>query len=125
MSAQQDIARLLQQWLDFTQAEAGAIESSAWPALKEIQAAKSKLQRPLTDAMGKWTAQSPENSSNHPFRAEVNQLIALEARNSERLSAQASRTRLRQESQANAVRNLRNVHRSYGRKPAAGWESYS
>jgi hypothetical protein len=125
MGARHDIERLLAQWLEYTRAETGAIESSAWTGLKEIQAAKARLQRPLTDAMGKWTSENPAQATNHPFRNEVNRLIVLEARNSEMLKAQANSMRLQKESQAGAVRNLRKVHGSYGRKPDAGWESYS
>ena len=52
MSALQDISKLLGEWLEFTEAETAAIQSSAWLSLREIQKAKSGLQTSITAALG-------------------------------------------------------------------------
>ncbi len=126
MSARQDIAGLLQQWRRLTEAEGGAIQTAAWAAVKEIEAAKAGLQKELSRAMGKWTEENAGAVlSINPFRAEVDRLISLEMRNREWLAAQQQRAQMEKESSDRALRTLRRVQRSYARQPDTAWNSYS
>jgi hypothetical protein len=129
MSALHDISKLLGQWLEFTEAETAAIQSSAWPSLHEIQKAKSGLQTSITAAMGELAREGKSDAvsgrADHPFRTEVNRLISLEARNSQLLSVKYRAALNEKKSRDHAIRNLRKVRRSYGQKPGAGWHSFS
>ena len=129
MSAQQQIAGLLDQWLQLTLAEEQAIEAAAWSELKRIQSAKAGLQPPLNEATAEWAAEHSDRplaeTPDHPFRAEVNRLITLEAGNGERLAARIKGARQEILSRETSCRNLRRVHGSYARKPEAVWNSYS
>jgi hypothetical protein len=122
MAARQEMADLLDQWLQLTHAEAGAIQSAKWPSLKEIQAAKISLQKRLTQTREKWES---ENSGEtlaglvkHPFRAEIGRLLSLETRNADLLAAKLRKAHAQRESLNEAARNLRNVHQSYVAKSA-------
>ena len=125
MSARQDMAVLLEQWLQFTEAEGVAIESAAWSRVREIQSRKAALKKSLAEVELRWLR---ENSSAvpKPFRAEVGRLISLETRNADLLAAQLRRAQAEQESLNDATRNLHKIQRSYVRRqlPAA-WQSYS
>ncbi len=130
MSARKDTARLLDQWRELTQAEGAAIQSATWPAVKEIQARKTELQKSLAEAEQNWAAENPVDAAGvppaKPFRTEVGRLISLEARNAELLAAQLRRARARQEDLEQAYRNLRRIQRSYVRKPLpTAWQCYS
>jgi hypothetical protein len=129
MSAQQEMASILEQWRQLTQAEAGAIQSAAWPSLREIQAAKVSLQKHLTQAGEKWEAEKPGNvlavPRKHPFYAKLVRLLSLETRNAELLAAQLRRAHAHRESLNEAVRKLQNVHQSYVSKPEGVWNCYS
>ena len=129
MNAQHETAKMLEQWFQLSQAEAGAIQSADWASLREIQAAKALLQKRLTSAREQWEAQnsvpaSPAQSK-HPFHAELGRLLSLETRNSELLAAQVRRAHAERESLKEAVRNLRKVQRHYVSKPKEVLNCYS
>src|SRR5260221_14546670 len=88
--------RLLEEWLQLTLAECEAIQSAAWPRLKEAQAAKFKLRGPISETLAQWKRQGATGSdpAARPFRVEVDKLLALEARNGELLAAQILKTRV-------------------------------
>ncbi len=117
MAARQEMAALLDQWLQLTHAEAGAIESAKWPSLKDIQAAKVCLQKRLTQTREKWEAEYPGNTLagpvKHSFRAEIGRLLSLETRNADLLAAKLRQAHAQRESLNEAARNLRNVHQTY------------
>lgn len=119
--------RLLEEWLQLTLAECEAIQSAAWSRLKEAQAAKFKLRWPISETLAQWQRQGATGSgpAAHPFRVEVDKLLALEARNGELLAAQIIKTRGERVSRDQALHNLRKVRGSYARKPEAVWASYS
>ncbi|HUD49550.1 MAG TPA: hypothetical protein VMR33_22175 [Candidatus Baltobacteraceae bacterium] len=129
MGARQEIANLLEHWLQLSQAEAGAIRSASWPSLREIQAAKAGLQKHLSQARQKWESENPgevlAGPGKHPFYAELRKLLSLETRNGELLAAQLRRARARRESLNEALRNLRNLHQSYVSKPRGVLNCYS
>ncbi len=129
MKARQDIEKYLSQWFELTQAEAGAIQTSEWTEVREIQSAKAELQKSLTAARERLMAEDDGGllpaKTNDPLRLELGRLASLETRNSELVAAQMRRARSEQEKRAESVRNLRRLQRSYGRRLDAGWQSYS
>ncbi|HZM03029.1 MAG TPA: hypothetical protein VFC44_08385 [Candidatus Saccharimonadales bacterium] len=130
MNARQDIARLLEQWLQLTQEEGAAIKAALWPAVKRIQAQKAALQTPLTEAAQRWAEEDSSNgglnAALQPFRAEVGRILSLLTRNGEALAAQLRRAQAEQELLDQATRNLSKIEGSYVRhlSPTA-WHSYS
>ncbi len=129
MTARQEIADLLEHWLQLTHAEAAAIGSAKWQSLKQIQAAKACLQKRLTQARETWLAEYPSKAvaapGKHPFHAEMGRLLSLETRNAVLLTAKLQRARAQRESLNEAARNLRNVRRSYAPKPSGVWNCCS
>jgi hypothetical protein len=130
MSARKELAGILEQWLDLTRAEGGAIQTAAWPTVRQIQARKAALRKSLTEAMRTCAeedaAAGPGNPAPKPYRAEVGRILSLLTRNGAALTAQMSRARARQESLDQVKRNLRRIQRSYARhKPPTAWHSYS
>jgi hypothetical protein len=130
MSARQDIARLLEQWLELTKAEGAAIQGALWPALKRIQAQKTALQVSLSEAARKWAdedvANRPSNAALWPFRAEVGRILSLLTRNGEALAAQLRRAQAQQETLDVAKRNLSKIGGTYVKSGSAtAWHSYS
>jgi hypothetical protein len=130
MSARKELAGILEQWLQLTQAEGAAIQAALWPAVRRIQARKAALREPFTEAARKCAqedaAAGPGNPAPRPFRAEVGRIISLLSRNGAALAAQLNRARARQESLNQAARNLRRIQHSYVRpQPPTAWHSYS
>jgi hypothetical protein len=130
MSARKELAGILAQWLQLTRAEGAAVQAAAWQAVRQIQARKAALRKPLAEAAGRCAqedaAASPGNPVPRPFRAEAGRIISLLTRNSAALTAQLSLARARQESLDQASRNLRRIQRSYVRlQPPAAWHCYS
>jgi hypothetical protein len=119
MSARQELAGLLEQWLQLTQAEGAAIQAANWVQVREIQSTKARLQPVITD-------QKAQLSGANPFAAQVGRLLSLEARNSELLAAQLRRVSAEKSSLDQSHQNLRRIHRSYvPQSGAAGWNCYS
>jgi outer membrane PBP1 activator LpoA protein len=85
MKARQRITTLLKEWLAMTHRESHVIQIGRWSELARIQKAKAALQLPLTNAIEQWQAENPAEAASHPFRNEVNRLLALESQNSELL----------------------------------------
>ena len=115
MDARLELAELLGHWLRLTQAEAKAILSAAWPSVREIQAAKGRLRKPIAELKEAWQAENSGEWLSAPgmesFRREAGRLVSLETRNGELLASQLQRARRERESLDQALRNLRNVHR--------------
>jgi hypothetical protein len=127
MSAQHELAGILQQWLQLTREESAAIQSARWPALTRIQARKAALREALPAAARRSAQEdAAAGPARKSFRAEVGRITSLLTRNSETLAAQLRQVRARQELLDQAKRNLRKIQRSYlrPRHPAA-WNSYS
>jgi len=87
MDPRQHIAAILKQWLEMTHAEAQAIQSGDWAALRRIQAAKAALRPPLGQAVEQWRAANPAEAATDPFRAKVTELLALETQNGHLLAS--------------------------------------
>jgi hypothetical protein len=129
MTPREQTARLLQQWLEMTRAESQAIQSAAWPKLREIQSGKAGLREPLDQAFRQWKSGRPTvpaSDAENPFRAQVARLIALEAHNAQLLAGRREKARERQLHLERAAQNLRNVRRSYAPpSPPVACNSYS
>jgi hypothetical protein len=125
MSAQEEIAGLLTEWLELTHGEAAAIQAAAWADVHRFQSGKAGLQRRITQAMDGWNRQKPTDLRDHPFRAQVNRLISLEARNGEMLAVQMSRAKAEMAALVQTGRTLRRIKESYAGKREARWHSYS
>jgi hypothetical protein len=129
MTAPEQTARLLQQWLQMTREESQAIQAGAWTQLHEIQSRKAALRQPLRQAARPcFTGRPavPSAADALPFRAEVARLIALEAHNARLLAVRRERARYRQLHLERAAQNLRNIRRSYARpSPPVACNSYS
>jgi len=129
MSARNELAGILRQWLKLTEEEGAAIQSAGWPAIKRIQARKAALREPLAVAMQKCARADATAGPAHslkPFRAEAARIISLLTRNGEALGAQLRQARARQELLDQAKRNLRRIQRSYlPPQPPTAWHSYS
>jgi len=91
MEPRQRIAAILKQWLEKTHAEGEAIHAADLTALGKIQESKAELRAPLAEAIAQWRAKNPDEADTHPFRDEVNQLLALETHHSELLAARKRR----------------------------------
>jgi hypothetical protein len=128
MSARETINGLLEEWLRLTRSEARAIEASSWRDVRKFQSAKTRLQPLLNSARGELIAENPSLASDaggHPFRAEINHLIALEASNAALLAEQKRKARVRMQSLVEARRNLGRLRGSYLPKPDLVLDSYS
>jgi hypothetical protein len=122
MAARQEMAELLDQWLQLTRAETGAIENGTWPSLRGTQAAKVSLQKRLSEAREKWRVENPgklvTGPVKHPFYAVIGRLLSLETRNAALLAGKLRQAHARRESLKEAAGNLRKVQQSYVLKSA-------
>jgi hypothetical protein len=125
MDPRQRIAAILKQWLEKTHAEAHAIQSGDWPALRNIQAAKTELRLPLGHAVEQWRTQNPAEAAANPFRSEVSQLLALETQNGDILAARKHRAQEKKRLLEQALFNLRRVRSSYAKPGRTILNSYS
>jgi hypothetical protein len=129
MTPREQAALLLEQWRLMTRAESEAIQTAAWPKLREIQTRKASLRQPLNEAFRQWKssqAAGAASAAENPFRAEVARLIALEAHNARLLAGRREKAREKQLHLGRAARNLRNIRQSYAPPPPpVAWNSYS
>jgi len=120
MSARDNLAGILEQWLRLTREESAAIQTRGWSALRQIQARKAALREPLASAVRQRNSVPPH------LRAQVGRIISLLTRNARVLADQLRQARAGQETLDQARRNLQRIARCYARRPhAARWHSYS
>jgi hypothetical protein len=125
MDPRQRITAILHQWLERTHAEAQAIQSGDWAALRKIQAAKAELRLPLGHAVERWREQNPAAAADNPFRSEVSQLLVLETQNGNMLAARKHRAQEKKRLLEQALFNLRRVRSTYTKPARAVLNSYS
>jgi hypothetical protein len=125
MDHRQHIASILKQWLRMTYGESQAIRSSDWAGLRKIQAAKADLRLPLKEALNQWRSESPDDTAEHPFGAEVAELLALETQNGDLLAARKHRALEKKRLLETALFNLRRVRGSYAKTDQLVLNSYS
>ena len=129
MSAREEMAGLLEQWLRISRAEGEAIQEEAWPKLHQIQRQKARLHQPLDLALEKWKMEAPSGTGAEPpafpFCAEVRHLIALETHHAQLVTARQQKNRAHQLHLERATHNLRKVRNSYVPSRSPAWNSYS
>jgi len=125
MDHRQHIAAVLKQWLEMTHAESHAIQSGNWAELRKIQASKAALRPPLGQAIEQWRAANPAEAAANPFRAEVADLLSLEAQNGNVLAARKHRAQAKKRLLEQALFNLRRVRSSYTKPGRLVLNSYS
>ena len=125
MDHRQQIAVILNQWLQMTHGESQAIRASDWAALRKIQAAKAELRQTLGHAIELWRAENPTEAASDPFRIEIAELLALEAQNSHVLATRKKRVHEKKRGLEQAQFNLRRVRSSYAPSDRVVRSSYS
>jgi len=125
MDPRHRIAAILKQWLEMTHAESQAIQLGDWAALREIQAGKAELRPPLGQAVEQWRVTNPDKAAATPFRAEVSELLALEAQNGNLLAMRKHRAHEKKRLLEQALFNLRRVRSSYVKPGRLVLNSYS
>ncbi len=130
MSARTDLLLLYDQWRRLSEAEAGAIQTATWPRVQECLEAKFLLQARILALKEVLNAEpAPEESgggeAEPALRRVLQELIALEMRNSELLAEQRRQTEAKSLEMQQVARNLRQMHRAYAAAPPAHWDSYS
>jgi hypothetical protein len=124
MNARNELAGILEQWLQLTGKESAAIQSAAWPALKRIQARKTALRQSFAAAAQKCARE--DASAAQALTPQAARIVSLLTRNGEALAAQLRKVRARQEVLNQAKRNLSRIKRSYLRpQHSTAWHSYS
>lgn len=121
MSPADELSALYAQWRSLTEQEGDAIASGVWTQVEHYQSAKSRLQPRIVEV-----SQRLEGSVHEcQFRPVVEELMALERRNTARL--QETRRSAEQEKQElnKSSRNLRQLHKSYVPPARPHWQSYS
>lgn len=117
MSTQEQLAPLLQQWLQLTRAESAAIRAEAWPKLLAIQSDKARLRPPLDEAKKEWNSRRssgfPSAQTDNPVRAVLSRLIVLEQQNAQLIAARQQKTKAQLLHLGRATRNLLKIKKSY------------
>lgn len=130
MIAQQDLIDAYAAWEQWTQREGAAIEAGNWRRVSECQQTKLDLQGriiQLTDAVNAQCAEAGLDPKNFEpeLRRIINDLIALETRNTERLSKRRRSAEAQDLELNGASRQLRQVQKSYVHRAPGAWHSYS
>jgi hypothetical protein len=130
MTAFAELMPLLAEWRQLTECETQAILENDWKAVAEQQRLKERLVREMTRVRARLApdpqaGEAPLQDQQRRLGGIVSELIALEMRNRDSLSAmrqarQAELARLNQTTQ-----NLRGLRRTYGAPVRQAWQSYS
>ena len=125
-----ELMPLLAEWRELTERETQAIREDDWKAVAEQQRLKERLAHEMTRVRerlspGLNVGETVLEDQEHRLGGIVSELIALEMRNRDSLSAkrqarQGELTRLNQ-----TAHNLRGLRRTYGASARQGWQSYS
>jgi len=125
-----DLMSVLAEWRRLTEREAQAILSDDWKKIAEQQQRKAQLREAITRAheladAAPATRERAGGARESALHAAVTELVALETRNREVLSAKRLGLQAELERVNEAVRNLRGVRRTYGGAHSHRWHSYS
>jgi hypothetical protein len=121
MSPTDELAALYAQWRSLSEEEGDAIESRAWTQVEHYQSAKSRLQPRIVEVSARIEVAVHEVQ----FRPIVEELMALERRNSSRLRETRRSAELEKQVLDKSSRNLRQLHKSYVPPARPHWQSYS
>ena len=120
MNSTSDLTGVLAEWHRLTKLEAQAILNDDWPEVAAQQQRKEQLQEAITCARKPVGAATDDK-----LKALVTELIALETRNRDAITAKQQSRQAESECVNEAVRNLRSVRRTYGEVHSPRWHSYS
>jgi len=121
---------ILAEWRRLTEREAQAILSDDWKSVAEQQQRKARLREELTRVRelagtAPTTGEPDDGGDEDELKAVATELVALETRNREVLSAKRQARQAELQRVNEAVRNLRGVRRAYGSIHSHRWYSYS
>lgn len=119
MTVAADFQELLRLWRDTTLEERQAIDDGHWETVAACQARKSEWMRDWPFPATNLQAEPPE------IRALVEEILALERRNYDKLTATLDNTRAQLEAIGQSRQHLRQLRRAYGGARASAWESWS
>ena len=128
MDTAADLMSVLAEWRRLTEREAQAILNDDWKNVAEQQQRKAQLREAIDRARESAGAARPTNERDggeDKLKAVVTELVALETRNRDVLSAKRQGWQAELERVNGAVRNLRGVRRTYGGVHSHRWHSYS
>jgi hypothetical protein len=121
MNSANELTALYDQWRRLTKEEGEAIGSGAWARVDHYQTAKSRLQPRIVEVSQRLESAMHEGW----FRPVVEELMALECRNSTRLLEKRQSADDQKEEMDKTSRHLRQIHRSYVPSARTSWQSYS
>jgi hypothetical protein len=123
MNPRNELAGILEEWLQLTQAEGSAISKAAWPVVARIQARKAAVRKSFLEATRNGGL---ADKASQATGAKVARILSLLRRNASALAAQFSKAQDQQEKLNRTRQNLRKIQRSYAcARAATAWHSYS
>jgi hypothetical protein len=130
MIAKKNLFDAYSAWEQTTRAEGAAIEGGDWERVAECQQTKQTLQKQIIRLTESAHAECIETGLDskifeRDLRSVINNLIAMESRNSERIALRRQAAEVEKLDLDQASQNLRRVHKSYSPPTAAVWNSYS
>ena len=130
MIAKKSLFDAYNSWEELTQAESAAIQSDDWSRVAECQQTKLGLQKRIINLTESAQAECIEAGQDdktfeRDLRPIINNLIALESRNSELIAIRRAAADVEKLDLDQASQNLRRVQKSYSPPTAAVWNSYS
>lgn len=121
MTPAEELSGLYAQWRTLTEEEGAAIESGAWNQVEQYQSAKARLQPRIVEVSERVETVLHALQ----FRPLVEDLMALERRNSSRLRESRQAAELQKQDLDKSSRNLRQLHKTYAPSARTHWHSYS
>ena len=126
----QDLLRLYDQWRHLSEAEAEAIQESAWKQVDLCQGNKYQLQSQILEAREQVMTELMRMGLNRDcvedqIREIVDELILLETKNGQLIADQREQLQTERASLDRSSRNLRQVQRAYSGAGSTAWSSYS
>ena len=123
MDAHAELLELYQQWRQLTEREGAAIIASNWTEVRSCQKTKQQLQPKIilaTDLAKNEPGGGPEFEAQ--IRNCVNELIQLEARNSQTLEQRLHEAEQERSSLQQTSHRLRRVQMSYSAARGSAWD---
>lgn len=130
MNANSELFSLYDQWRLLTEEEGQAIRQGQWHQVNRRQKLKRDLQGKIIQAAESWQASWPQSETSRveydrQFRPILAELITMESRNHELISARHDRSQAEIGGLDQSARHLRGLQRAYGSADQGRWHSYS
>jgi hypothetical protein len=126
MDANAELLEFYQEWKELTEKEGAAILSSDWAEVRFCQKAKQQLQPQIihaTELARTVPSGGPEFETR--IRDCVNELIQLEARNSQILEKRLEEAEKERNGLEQTSHRLKRVQKSYSGTRGSAWDHYS